>query len=62
MVKGMPRYYEELFRKEDPLSLEEIKEKRKQFHEDHIEDFTPERLMDKYKVKKAQISTLKRSL
>ncbi len=60
VFKGMPRYYEELFKKEDPIGLEEIKEIRKAFMEAHGGDFTPERLMAKYRVKKAQVTQLKR--
>jgi hypothetical protein len=62
VLKGVPRYYQELFAKEDPLTLEEIKEVRQEFLRTHAEDFTPARLMDKYKVKKAQIQTLKRTV
>ena len=62
VVRGMPRYYEELFAMEDPLTLEEIKEVRQKFIEEHADDFTPGRLMDKYKVKKAQVEMLKRTV
>mgnify|MGYP000480071976 CR=1 FL=1 len=62
VVKGMPRYYEELFKISDPLKLEEIKKVRKKFFEEHSYDFTPERLMDKYQVAKARVSLLKRSV
>ena len=62
VLKSVPRYYEELFKLSDPLSLEEIKKLRVEFMRAHGEDYTPERLMDKYKVKKAQVSMLTRSL
>lgn len=62
VVKKVPRYYEEIFKCEDPLSLEEIKEVRSQFRLAHGDEYTPERLMSKYKVKKAQTELLKRSL
>ena len=61
-IKKVPRYYEELFRRQDPMTLEEIKKLRREFKRAHAEDYTPERLMDKYKVKKKQIETLSRSL
>lgn len=62
VYKSVPRYYEEIFKEENPLSMDEIKAVRMDFMEAHKEDYTPERLMDKYKVKMAQIKTLKREL
>ena len=61
VLKKVPRYYEEIFKEENPLSLEEIKEVRRKFKEEHEEDFTPQRLEDKYNVKCAQVRMLKRS-
>ena len=55
VIKGMPRYYEELFKEEDPLTLEEIKEKRQEFLRENADEYTPERLYSKYKVKKAHL-------
>ena len=62
VLKKVPRYYEELFKIEEPLALEEIKELRQVFLAEHAEDYTPARLMDRYKVKKAQVELLKRSV
>lgn len=62
VFKGVPRYYEELFKLEDPVSLDKIKEIRQEFLKAHGEDYTPARLMSRYKVKKAQVEMLKRSL
>lgn len=62
VLKKVPRYYEEIFKSEDALSLEEIKAVRKKFKEAHEDEYSPERLMSKYKVKKAQSELLKRSL
>lgn len=62
VFKKVPRYYEELFGIAHPLSLEEIKEVRKKFREEHKDEYTPQRLMDKYKVKQAQVDLLKRNL
>lgn len=62
VLKKVPRYYEEIFKSEDPMTLEEIKEVRKQFYRENKDEFSPERLMSKYKVKKAQIQTLKRTI
>ena len=54
-VKMVPRYYEELFKISDPLTLEEIKAVRRKFHEAHADDYSPERLLDAYKVQKANL-------
>lgn len=62
VYKGVPRYYDALLEQSDPALLEEIKEKRLEFRRSHADEFTPERLMAKYKVKKAQVSQLKRTL
>lgn len=62
VFKNVPRYYEDVFKEESPLALEEIKRIRQAFYLKHKEDYTPERLMDKYRVKKAQIKNLTRSL
>jgi hypothetical protein len=53
-IRGMPRYYDKLFEIKDPLSMEEIKEVRQAFRREHGAEYTPERLMDKYKVQKAK--------
>ena len=62
VLKGMPRYYETLFGDEDPLTLEAIKEVRRKFKEDHADEYTPERLHSKYRVKQKQIELLKRTV
>ncbi len=62
VLRGVPRYYEEIFKCSDPLSLEDIKRVRVEFMKAHGSEFTPARLMDKYKVKKAQVNLLTRSL
>ena len=62
VVRGVPRFYEEIFKCSDALSLEEIKRVRVKFMEAHGDDYTPERLMDKYKCKKAQVNLLTRSI
>ena len=60
--KKAPRYYEGLYEKYDETDWEMVKELRKQFYKAHKEEYTPERLMAKYNVKKAQIKSLKRDL
>ena len=59
---GVPRFYEELFKIEDPLTLEDIKEVRQEFMRKHADDYTPDRLMDRYEVHKARNKLLLRSL
>jgi hypothetical protein len=51
-----------VFKEENPLSLEEIKDVRKKFREEHSEEYTPQRLFAKYKVKADAVSTLERKL
>ena len=62
VFKKVPRYYEELFKHKDAMTHEEIKAMRQRFREEHGDEYTPERLMQKYKVKKAQVGQLKRSV
>ena len=61
VFKKVPRYYETLYGAEEPTKLEEVKEKRIKFRDENIEEYSPQRLMSKYKVKKAQSKMLKRS-
>lgn len=53
---GVPRYYCERFKEEDPLGYEELQEVRQAFRDAHIADYSPARLMDKYKVAKANLA------
>jgi hypothetical protein len=62
IVNGVPRYYGDLYARLDADGMEEVKRLRQVFRREHGCDFTPARLMDKYKVKKAQVDMLKRSL
>ena len=55
IIKSVPRYYEELYKRKDPASLEEIKKLREKFKKEHSADYTPERLYSKYKVAKAKM-------
>ena len=54
VLKGVPRYYQEIYAEEHPLDFEEVKRARQEFIKAHGYDFTPERLMDKYKVMRAR--------
>ena len=60
MVHGVPRYYDELFKIDDPLKMEEIKNVRERYRREHAEEFAPERLMDKYKVRKARLELFRK--
>lgn len=61
-LRGLPRYYDKLFSEDDPGLHEEVKALRKAFRDAHADEYTPARLMAKYKVKKAQIKTISRNL
>lgn len=56
VVQKVPRYYQTILEREDPATLEMVKELRKKFIESHAHDFTPDRLMSKYKVAKATLN------
>ncbi len=60
VVQQVPRYYQTILESEDPATLELVQKLRKQFMAQHREDFTPERLMDRYKVQKAKKQNQKR--
>lgn len=62
VYKSVPRYYDELHKAEYPEQHAELQRIRQTFMAAHKEEYSPQRLMDKYKVKKAQIQTLSRSL
>ena len=62
VFKKVPRYYEEIFKIKDPMTLEDIKAVRQEFRRVHGDEYTPARLMDKYKVQKAQVKLLQRKI
>ena len=55
ILKKAPRYYETILSNESPEAYEEVKRIREVFRKEHGEEYTPERLMAKYKVKKADL-------
>lgn len=59
---SIPRYYDGLLQNADPDTHEKVHKVRQQFRNAHKEDYTPERLMDKYKVRKASLQQLQRNL
>ena len=62
VLRGVPRYYDEILRCENEDLYEEVKAKREQGRMDSADEYTPERLMDRYKVKKAQLAHLRKTL
>ncbi len=61
VYKKVPKYYEKLYAKENPEELAKIKRKRTTYLLANVDEYSPERLETKYKVKKAQLSQLKRN-
>lgn len=61
VYKSVPRYYEKLYKEENPESFEAIKRARKIYRDAHADEYTARRLEDKFKVKKAQLNQLPRS-
>lgn len=55
VMKGVPRYYYEMLKEEDPDMYESVKRKRLQYMFDNKEEFTAERLEAKAKCKKAKL-------
>lgn len=62
VFKKVPRYYEELFANEDPLTLEVIKEIRQKFREEHADQYTPQALHSKYRHTVKRLENLKRTV
>lgn len=62
VVKKVPRYYDKLLERTDPVTLDKVKEARKAFKEENAEEYTASRLNQKYKVTNAKASMLKRGL
>ena len=62
VLRGAPRYYETILKSEDPDTHDQVKKLRQAFKSAHADEYTPSRLMQKYKVKKAQVNQLKRTI
>ena len=62
VFKKVPRYYETILESEDPEQHALVKDLREQFRKAHGDEYTPQRLWQKYKVKKAQVAMLKREV
>ena len=50
VFNSIPRYYEELYKRKDPESLEEIKKLREKFKKENPDNFTRYALESKYKI------------
>ncbi len=62
IIKKVPRYYQKVLEQQNPSLLDEVKRLRKIFIAKHGADFSPDRLMDKYKCARAQQSQRQRAL
>ena len=62
VMKGVPRYYDEILREEDPKMYEEVKRMRIEFLKAHSDEFTPDRLLSKHKCKLARAKLKERKL
>ena len=62
VMKGVPRYYDEILREQDPLLYEKMKAARIAYLRAHKDEFTHGRLMSKHKVAKARVNQKKRKL
>lgn len=54
VVRGVPRFYAERFGEVFPERLEEIKKIREAFRREHADEYSPERLMARYKCAQAK--------
>ncbi len=57
-----PRYYAKIYQQEEPEKYEQMKINRKKFFDQHKADATWQRLLDREKVKHAQLNQLPRQL
>ncbi len=62
VIKKVPRYYEEIFKNDDPRTHGMVRAVRQRYIRKYRDDFTPERLMDKYICARARASQRKRAL
>ena len=63
VVRGVPRYYDEMFAEMEPEVMENVKKKRVKYLKENSDDLTLERLEAKFKCKKANLKIReKRSL
>ena len=56
IMHGVPRYYDEILKEENPKLYEDMKEMRRKFMAEHADEYTPERLYSKHLCKKARVA------
>jgi hypothetical protein len=62
VMKGVPRYYDDMLKDADPMLYKEMKAVRQAFRKEHADEYTYGRLMAKHKVKKARLKEKERKL
>ena len=62
VMKGVPRYYDDILKEENPALYEEIKAARQEYMKAHAEEYTPQRLWSKHLCKKARVKEQNRKL
>jgi len=62
VLRGVPRYYTDLLKKEDGEMHQTVISARKDYMKEHAQEYTPEQLKSKYLNKRAQLRFLKRDL
>ena len=56
VIRGVPRYYDDILKDEDPELYEEMKATRLAFMKEHSDEYEHGRLLAKHKCKKARIA------
>ena len=59
-LPGVPRYYTDILRDEDPEMYEQVKAARVAWMKAHSEEYTDQRLMAKHICKKARVAESRR--
>ena len=62
VMHGVPRYYDEVLKEQNPEMYEQMKEKRKEYLHENADEYTTERLYKKHIVKKARAKLKERTL
>ena len=62
VMKGVPRYYDEILKDKNPKLYEEMKTLRREYLKEHASELTYDRLLAKHKCKKARINMKERIL
>ena len=62
VMKGVPRYYDDIMKEMDPKGFEEIQKIRREYMKAHEDEYTPGRLLSKHICKKARVNEQQRNL